>query len=140
MENCNFVFKSGECGYKGEASWCDQTATRCCELDNYGPTYGKDGSCKKDPLSLIKEVAVLKMEPGDILVVKIDQKISSSQFWTIKTMLRKILKDSGKENQIVVLDESADLEILKGGGQNEKERRDYRLDQGQPFGDTSEGK
>jgi hypothetical protein len=73
-----------------------------------------------DELDLIKEMSVLKLEPGDILVLKYPQTLSLLQIEGIRHYMMKVLSKVGKEDTPVVILEGG-LELEKLGIPNWKE-------------------
>lgn len=66
-------------------------------------------------LSSTSEVNVVTLKPGQILVVKINHPIAPEINLRTKSILREILDKSGYDNEIIVTDNSVNLEIIDKG-------------------------
>lgn len=58
----------------------------------------------------ITEISKLKLEPGDVLVVKLDTSFSLSD----RAMVREYFSKLFPDNAISVIDKSIELEIVQG--------------------------
>lgn len=58
----------------------------------------------------IKQVELLRLQPGDVLVVKCQKKASDEVLMRIKTLFGDVLKKSGISNKVIVMNQD-DLEL-----------------------------
>jgi len=70
-----------------------------------------------DEVNLVKEISVLKLEPGDVLVLRVNQKLDERLCLAIRKNVSEILEKAGKkEFPIAVLQDGMDFDkfTLKG--------------------------
>ncbi len=66
-------------------------------------------------LNISGDVRTMRLEPGDIVVVKTSRKLSLDMLVLTEKRLRGLLEEAGYSNKIVVLDHDVDVSILKKG-------------------------
>lgn len=69
-------------------------------------------------LPLVGVIAKLQLEPGDILVVKSEKKLSSVQFSRLRDNVQSALDGVGlwPAVKVMILDDGLDLSVLRANG------------------------
>jgi len=71
--------------------------------------------------NLIDTIEILKVQKGDAIIVKIDDRLSQSVYVRITEKFKNALKKIGKSNiPILILDNRVEIQVLRLGRANER--------------------
>jgi pyruvate kinase len=63
----------------------------------------------------LKEIKTIKLEKGEILVVRCKDEINKATYQYLKRAAIEILKDAGYDNEVMILDGNIELEKISKG-------------------------
>ena len=66
-----------------------------------------------DEIEFVKNVSVLEIKKGDLIVLKSPNVLSDSARFNLKDSMKKVLEDNGIRNFVIVLEEGMEIGVIR---------------------------